>query len=60
MGSRNPNLLALIRRAATTRPDPQRIRVYGQDQTHKIVEGKPVDNLSNIKPISKEEINNGR
>lgn len=61
MGQRNnPNLLAHINKAVANREHPQRIRVYGQNQIGKIIDGKPIDDLKDIPNQFKEENSNGK
>lgn len=54
------NLLAHIMKTVATKDEPQNIRVFGQNQTHQIVTGEPVDDLKDIKPKFKEDKNNGK
>ncbi|MBO4735170.1 MAG: hypothetical protein J5614_02125 [Paludibacteraceae bacterium] len=60
MGNRNnPNLLAYIRQAVANREHPQHIRVYGQNQINKVINGEPIDDLKDTRKQFKEENNNG-
>ena len=55
----NPNLLAYIRKAVANREHPQNIRVYGQNQINKVINGEPIDDLKDTRKQFKEENNNG-
>ena len=60
MGNRdNPNLLAYIRKAVANRVRPQKIRVYGQNQINKVINGEPIDDLRDTRKQFKEDNNNG-
>lgn len=58
--SEKPNLLAHILKTVADKDEPQSIRIFGQNQLHKVIDGEPIDDLSDIKPKKfKEDKDNG-